>query len=109
MAARAADDIELSNLDKSLYPDDGVTKGDLIDYYRAVADMMLAHLAGRPLVLHRFPHASAIHPTASRSPCCARSPARSATSTTRSASHRTCGPRAAASWRHWTPRQTSIE
>jgi bifunctional non-homologous end joining protein LigD len=47
--------IELSNVDKLLYPDDGVTKGDVIEYYRTVADAMLPHLAGRPLVLHRFP------------------------------------------------------
>lgn len=50
-----ADDVELSNLDKPLFPDDGVTKGDVIGYYRAVAEVMLPHLAGRPLVLHRFP------------------------------------------------------
>jgi len=48
-------DVELSNLDKMLYPDDGVTKGDVIEYSRTVADAMLPHLAGRPLVLHRFP------------------------------------------------------
>jgi bifunctional non-homologous end joining protein LigD len=50
-----ADEVRLSNLDKVLYPDDGVSKGDVIAYYRAVADTMLPHLAGRPLVLHRFP------------------------------------------------------
>jgi bifunctional non-homologous end joining protein LigD len=55
MAKQTVDDVELSNLDKVLYPDDGVTKGDVIDYYRAVAGAMLPHLAKRPLVLHRFP------------------------------------------------------
>jgi len=55
MAKQSVHDVELSNLDKMLYPDDGVTKGDVIDYYRAVADTMLPHLAQRPLVLHRFP------------------------------------------------------
>jgi bifunctional non-homologous end joining protein LigD len=51
----APTDVPLSNVDKLLYPDDGVTKGDVIDYYRGVAEVMLPHLAGRPLVLHRFP------------------------------------------------------
>jgi bifunctional non-homologous end joining protein LigD len=55
MTKQTVHDVELSNLDKLLYPDAGVTKGDVIDYYRAVADAMLPHLARRPLVLHRFP------------------------------------------------------
>ncbi|MBN9107391.1 MAG: ATP-dependent DNA ligase [Pseudonocardia sp.] len=50
---------EISRPDKVLFPDpaDGspVTKADLADYYTAVADVMLPHLVGRPLVLHRFP------------------------------------------------------
>jgi bifunctional non-homologous end joining protein LigD len=48
-------DVAVSNVDKPLYPDDGVTKGDVLEYYRAVAEVMLPHLARRPLVLHRFP------------------------------------------------------
>lgn len=48
-------EIPVSNVDKPLYPDEGVTKGEVIDYYRSVADVMLPHLAERPLVLHRFP------------------------------------------------------
>lgn len=48
-------DVELSNVNKLLYPDDEITKGDVIEYYRAVADAMLPHLVGRPLVLRRFP------------------------------------------------------
>ncbi|TDV43092.1 non-homologous end-joining DNA ligase [Actinophytocola oryzae] len=54
-AATTEHDIELSNPDKVLYPGEGLTKGDVAEYYRAVADAMLPHLAGRPLVLHRFP------------------------------------------------------
>lgn len=50
---------EISRPDKVLFPDpdDGspVTKADLADYYAAVADVMLPHLVGRPLVMHRFP------------------------------------------------------
>ncbi len=47
--------VELSNLDKVLFPHAGVTKGDLVDYYVAVADAMLPHMHDRPVVLNRFP------------------------------------------------------
>ncbi len=47
--------VELSNTDKPLFPDDGISKGDLIDYYRRVADYLLPHAENRPLTLHRFP------------------------------------------------------
>lgn len=47
--------IELSSLDKPFFPGEGLTKGDLVDYYRRVAEVMLPHLEGRPLTLHRFP------------------------------------------------------
>lgn len=47
--------VELSNTDKVLFPDSGITKGDLIDYYSKVADVMLPHLKDRPLTLQRFP------------------------------------------------------
>lgn len=47
--------VSLTNCDKVLFPDDGITKGDLVAYYRAVADVILPHLADRPLNLHRFP------------------------------------------------------
>jgi bifunctional non-homologous end joining protein LigD len=47
--------VRLSNEDKVLFPGDGITKGDLVDYYRRVAPVMLPHLRARPLVMHRFP------------------------------------------------------
>lgn len=47
--------VETSNEDKVLFPKDGLTKGDLMDYYEKVADRMLPWLRDRPLVLHRFP------------------------------------------------------
>lgn len=47
--------VELSNLDKMFYPDEGITKGDVVDYYRSVAEPMVTHLRGRPLTLRRFP------------------------------------------------------
>lgn len=47
--------VAITNTDKLFYPDAGHTKGDVIAYYRAVADVMVPHLRGRPLSLHRFP------------------------------------------------------
>lgn len=47
--------VETSNEDKLMFPDDGISKGDLIDYYVGVADTMLPHLDGRPLSMQRFP------------------------------------------------------
>ena len=46
---------KITRPDKVLYPSAGVTKADLAAFYERVADVMLPHLAGRPLVLHRFP------------------------------------------------------
>jgi bifunctional non-homologous end joining protein LigD len=45
----------LTNLDRVLWPRDGLTKGGMLEYYRAVAPVLLPHLAGRPLTLRRFP------------------------------------------------------
>jgi bifunctional non-homologous end joining protein LigD len=47
--------LRLSNLDKVLWPEAGITKGDLVAYYRAVAPALLPHLTGRALTLARFP------------------------------------------------------
>lgn len=47
--------LRLSNRDKVLYPDIGFTKGELIDYYAAVAPFLLPHLAERPVTLKRYP------------------------------------------------------
>jgi bifunctional non-homologous end joining protein LigD len=48
--------LQVSNLDKVLWPRDGYTKGDLIAYYRAVAKWLLPHIHGRPLTLERYPN-----------------------------------------------------
>jgi bifunctional non-homologous end joining protein LigD len=48
-------EIDLSNRDKLLFPDAGISKGALIDYYADVADTMLRHVAERALTLRRFP------------------------------------------------------
>lgn len=47
--------VNISNEDKVLFPDDGITKKDLVDYFEIVADVMLPHLKDRPLVMQRFP------------------------------------------------------
>ncbi|MGI8434195.1 MAG: non-homologous end-joining DNA ligase [Nocardioidaceae bacterium] len=51
--------LTLSNLDKVLYPDVGFTKGEVIDYYVAVADILIAHLDDRPLTRKRWPDGTA--------------------------------------------------
>ncbi len=48
--------LSLSNLDKALWPRDGYTKGDLIEYYERVAPHAVPHLKGRPLTLQRYPN-----------------------------------------------------
>jgi len=47
-------ELQLSNLDKRLYPT-GFTKGDMLDYYARIAPVMLAHLKHRPMTVKRFP------------------------------------------------------
>jgi bifunctional non-homologous end joining protein LigD len=49
-------ELELTHLDKVYWPDEGYTKGDLIEYYRAAAHLMLPYLKDRPQSLNRFPH-----------------------------------------------------
>lgn len=47
--------VSVSSLDKVLFPDTGVTKGDLIEHYRLVARRMVPHVKGRPVSMQRFP------------------------------------------------------
>jgi len=47
--------VQLSHLDKVFFPDDGITKGDLVSYYQQTAPHILGYLRGRPLVLDRYP------------------------------------------------------
>ncbi|MGH8942647.1 MAG: TIM barrel protein, partial [Acidimicrobiia bacterium] len=47
--------LRLTNLDKVYFPDEGYTKGDLIQYYASVAPVLLPHLAGRPISMSRYP------------------------------------------------------
>ncbi|HEX4907561.1 MAG TPA: non-homologous end-joining DNA ligase [Actinomycetes bacterium] len=48
--------VQVSSVDKPFFPDAGLKKGDLLAYYRDVAETMLPYLAGRPLNLQRFPN-----------------------------------------------------
>ena len=48
-------DVTVTRPDKVLFPDDGITKRDLVNYYRTIAPWILPHLAGRPLTLERYP------------------------------------------------------
>jgi len=48
-------ELRVSNLDKVFWPDDGITKGDLLDYYRQVAPVLVPHLKGRPFTMRRYP------------------------------------------------------
>lgn len=47
--------VEISRPDKLLFPDDGITKLDLAEYYDAIAGVMLPHVRGRPVNMERFP------------------------------------------------------
>jgi bifunctional non-homologous end joining protein LigD len=48
-------EVKISNRDKVFWPEDGYTKGDLIDYYQAISPWLLPYLENRPVVLTRYP------------------------------------------------------
>jgi bifunctional non-homologous end joining protein LigD len=48
-------ELKLSNLDKVFFPVEGITKGDLLEYYRAIAPAVLPHLKDRPFTMVRWP------------------------------------------------------
>ena len=45
----------ITHPEKVMFPDDGITKGDLAAYYEAMAPVMLPHIAGRPITMERYP------------------------------------------------------
>jgi len=45
----------ITHPEKVLFPEDGITKGELAAYYEAVAPLMIPHIRGRPLTMERFP------------------------------------------------------
>jgi bifunctional non-homologous end joining protein LigD len=48
-------DLTLTNLAKVLYPADGFTKAEVLDYYQRISGLLLPHVAGRPMTLKRYP------------------------------------------------------
>lgn len=48
------DPVVVTHPEKVMFPDDGITKGELADYYRMVAGVMLPHVSGRPVTMERF-------------------------------------------------------
>src|SRR5919198_400950 len=54
-AAEIETRVKLSNLDKVFFAEEGITKGDLIEYYRALADVLVPHLRDRPFTMRRYP------------------------------------------------------
>jgi bifunctional non-homologous end joining protein LigD len=48
--------LKLSNLDKVLYPEDGFTKGQVVDYYARAAPVLLRHLGDRGITMRRYPN-----------------------------------------------------
>jgi bifunctional non-homologous end joining protein LigD len=48
-------ELRLSNLDKPFWADEGITKGDLLSYYRDVAEVLVPHLKDRPFTMRRYP------------------------------------------------------
>ena len=47
-------EVKLSSADRVLFPDDGITKGDLFEYYGQVADVLVPHLRDRPFTMKRW-------------------------------------------------------
>ena len=47
--------LKLSNLDKPFWPEEGITKGDLLSYYRRIGPVVVPHLRDRPFTMKRYP------------------------------------------------------
>jgi bifunctional non-homologous end joining protein LigD len=48
--------VRLTNLEKVFWPEQGITKRDLLQYYADVSDVLIPHLAGRAMVMKRYPN-----------------------------------------------------
>lgn len=55
MATIDGHDITVTHPDKVMFPEDGITKGDVVEYYRRIAERMVPYLKDRPLHMNRFP------------------------------------------------------
>ena len=51
-----AETVRLTSGDRVLFPEDGITKGDVFAYYEQIAPVLLPHLRDRPFTLKRYPH-----------------------------------------------------
>src|SRR3954471_9921645 len=49
------EDVKFTHVDKVMFPETGYTKGDLLEYYLKVADVMVPHLEERPITVERLP------------------------------------------------------
>jgi len=47
--------VTITHPEKVLFPDDGITKGELASYYESIAPIMVPHIRGRPITMERFP------------------------------------------------------
>src|SRR3954464_2539424 len=52
---RGGEGVVITHPDKVLFPDDGITKGELASYYEAIAPVLLPHIRNRPVTLERYP------------------------------------------------------
>jgi bifunctional non-homologous end joining protein LigD len=48
-------EVAVTHADRVMFPADGITKGDIVDYYSEIAEVLVPHLKGRPLTLWRYP------------------------------------------------------
>jgi bifunctional non-homologous end joining protein LigD len=55
-------EVRLTNLDKPFWPERGITKGGLIQYYADIALVLLPHIRDRAMVMKRYPHGAASEP-----------------------------------------------
>ncbi|MBC8144156.1 MAG: ATP-dependent DNA ligase, partial [bacterium] len=53
--AALPDEVRITSEDKVMFPDAGITKGEIVEYYRRVAPLMLPHLKDRPITIERYP------------------------------------------------------
>ena len=54
-ADKADRTVVITHPEKVIFPDDAITKGDLAEYYRTIAPLMLPHVTGRPITMERYP------------------------------------------------------
>ena len=53
--------VNITRPDKVLFPEDGIQKQEIIEYYERIAEIMLPHIKDRPLMLQRFPNGIGVH------------------------------------------------